>query len=312
MRDQIYDLCFWSVWASVNESEVVGVAFSVPVPPYTEEMLVAVVNERADGRAEAVDKHLQAAFQQVGVGSGDWPAWKSSRFAVAVGDQALAPGGPANEAQKLGLRVLWEGLRRPRRDVADAFHLINRAGKLALKHGPAIEAFFRLLKKLEHLFGMGHGRHVDRCVAAFLGQPQLACRSPAGHRKTGMHDSSSTAGEQSRRECDHSIHDRLGVSQHPLRPTVVGDGAGQASPTTPTDSGVASSPTDGGWGGCIPQVTSAACRNAFSNKSRISITTSSSGSGMRWTDVGHTPSHDCSNCMLKCATSLPLHWLWGW
>ena len=210
---------------------------------------MAVINEQADGRAEAVDKHLHAAFQLVGVGCGDWALWKSSRFAVTVGDQALAPGGPANKAQELGLRMLWEGLQRPRRDVADAFHLINRAGRLALKHGPAIETFSRMQKKLEHLFGLGHGRHVDRCVAAFLGQPQLTCRSPVGHRKTGMH-ASSIAGKQSRRACVHPICDRHGGSRRPLRST--------------NDSGGASSPTDGGWGGHVPQVTFAACRSAFS------------------------------------------------
>lgn len=178
-----------------QESEVVGVAFSVPEPPFTEEMLVAVVNERADGRARAIEEHLREAFR-IHCGHDDWTAWKSSRFAVTVGDQALAPGGPANKAQSLGLRLLWEGLQRPRRDVADAFHLINRAGKFALKEGAAIATFFAMLKKLEHLFGLGHGRHVDRCVAAFLGVPQLACRSPAGHRKTGR-ASSTVAVEES-------------------------------------------------------------------------------------------------------------------
>ena len=168
-----------------HPTKVVGVAFSIPEPPYTQDLLIAAVNEQADGRAAAIEQHLRQAFQIVSGRCDDWSEWKSSRFAVTVGDQALAPGGPANQTQQLGLRVLWDGMTRPPRDMADSFHLVNRAGKAALKQGPAIEAFFKFLKKLEQMFGLGHGRHVDRCVAAFLGQPHLACRSPAGHRKTG-------------------------------------------------------------------------------------------------------------------------------
>ena len=159
---------------------------------------MAVVNEPADGRARAIERHLREAFQILSGRCGDWLAWKSSRFAVTVGDQALAPGGPANQAQNLGLRILWDRLKRPRRDVADTFHLINRTGKVALKQGRSIETFFKLLKQLEHLFGLGHGRHVDRCVAASFGQPHLTCRSPAGHRKTGR-DGPATSNRRRRR-----------------------------------------------------------------------------------------------------------------
>ncbi len=160
---------------------VVGAGVSTPWWPYTASLLVACVNEMADGRASATEKHLKEAFERLGAGSFDH--WRSERFAVAVGDQALAPGGPAHFAHNLGLKLLWDGHRR-RRDVADLFHLINRAGKRALEQ-PAARALFSLLKSLEHCFGLGHGRHLDRSVAAFLGEAQLACKSPAGHRKTG-------------------------------------------------------------------------------------------------------------------------------
>ena len=33
--------------------------------------------------------------------------------------------------------------------------------------------------------GLGHGRPVDRCVAAFIGQVHLACTSLVGHRTAG-------------------------------------------------------------------------------------------------------------------------------
>ena len=161
---------------------VVGVAVSTPQWPYTASILVACVNEQADGRAPAVREHLKEAFDLLGAGSFD--KWRAGRFAVGVGDQALAPGGETHHSQNLGFKLLWDG-HRPRRDVADLFHLINRAGKKAFESSSMAMALFALLKKLECLFGLGHGRHIDRCVAAFLGQPHLACKSPAGHRKTG-------------------------------------------------------------------------------------------------------------------------------
>ncbi len=160
---------------------VVGAGVSTPWWPYTASLLVACVNEVADARASATEKHLTEAFERLGAGS--FHHWRSERFAVAVGDQALAPGGPAHFSQNLGLKLLWDG-HRSRRDVADLFHLINRAGKGALEQ-PAATALFSLLKSLEHCFGLGHGRHLDRSVAAFLGETPLACKSPAGHRKTG-------------------------------------------------------------------------------------------------------------------------------
>ncbi len=160
---------------------VVGAAVSTPWWPYTASLLIACVIEKADGRASATEKHLAEAFE--GLGCGSFDHWRSERFSVAIGDQALAPGGPAHTAQNLGLRLLWDG-HRCQRDVADLFHLINRAGKRALEQ-PAAQALFSLLKNLEHSFGLGHGRHLDRSVAAFLGETQLACKSPVGHRKTG-------------------------------------------------------------------------------------------------------------------------------
>ena len=70
---------------------VVGVAMSTPQWPYTASTLIACVNEQADGRAPAVRKHLEAAFDLLGAGSFD--KWLAERFSVSVGDQALAPGG---------------------------------------------------------------------------------------------------------------------------------------------------------------------------------------------------------------------------
>ena len=45
------------------------------------------------------------------------------------------------------------------------------------------EAALRL--RLEYLFGMGQGRHVDHCVAKYLGIKHRERKSVAGHRKLG-------------------------------------------------------------------------------------------------------------------------------
>ena len=69
---------------------VVGVAASTPWWPYTASILVACVDEQADGRALAILEHLKAAFNLLGAGTFD--NWLAERFSVGAGDQALAPG----------------------------------------------------------------------------------------------------------------------------------------------------------------------------------------------------------------------------
>ncbi len=161
---------------------VVGVTTSTPWPPYSTSLLVACLNERADGRAASVAAHLARAFE--GLHSGSFSQWRDQRIAVAVGDQALAPGGVENQSQRLGLRLMWEGTARCRRDVADVFHLINRAGNKACSQEP-FQQLASLLKDLEHVFGCGHGRYVDRSVSAFLHLQHWVCKTPCGTRKTG-------------------------------------------------------------------------------------------------------------------------------
>ena len=65
---------------------VVGLAASTPQWPYTASILVACVNERADGRALAILGHRKAGFDLFGAGSFD--KWLAQRFVVGVGDQA--------------------------------------------------------------------------------------------------------------------------------------------------------------------------------------------------------------------------------
>jgi hypothetical protein len=103
---------------------VVGVAVSTPFPPYSVSLLVACVNEEDDARAPAEVAHMQKAFDRLGAGT--FAEWRRHRFAVAVGDQGMSPGGCGNQSQELAMKLLWDG-QRSRRDVADLFHLLNRA-----------------------------------------------------------------------------------------------------------------------------------------------------------------------------------------
>ena len=162
-----------------DQALYIGLAYSIPTPPYTAVVLVDVVNEEADGRAAAAFKHLAAAFDRLGPGGLE--RWCRERFAVTVGDGALAPGG---SNKKLALNTLW-GQGRPRRDVVDMFHLVDRAGKKALRANAGMLLLCDVLRQLEFVFGLGHGRHVSRCVAAFLEEPNLACMTPCGTRRAG-------------------------------------------------------------------------------------------------------------------------------
>ena len=74
---------------------------------------------------------------------------------------------------------------RPIRDKVDDFHLINTAGKWALDSSALATQFLSLLKDLEHIFAIGHGRYIDRSVAAVLDIPYRVCKTPAGNRKMG-------------------------------------------------------------------------------------------------------------------------------
>ena len=161
---------------------VVGVAVSTPFPPYSVSLLVACVNEEDDARAPAEVAHLEKAFDRLGAGT--FAEWRRHRFAVAVGDQAMAPGGCANQSQELAMKLLWDG-QRSRRDVADLFHLLNRAMTQTLVKNLTAQKLFQLLKKLQGCFQLGQGRHVDRSVAAFWGQQQRCTKSTAGGRKGG-------------------------------------------------------------------------------------------------------------------------------
>ena len=162
---------------------VIGMNFSIPQEPYTASILVAIVNERADSRAPATLKSLEQGLAQLGPGSLE--SWLD-RVSVSVGDNALAVGGPeaAPQLRNGALRQLWSG-SRPIRDKVDDFHLINTAGKWALDSSALATQFLSLLKDLEHIFAIGHGRHIDRSVAAVLGIPYRVCKTPAGNRKMG-------------------------------------------------------------------------------------------------------------------------------
>ena len=115
-------------------------------------------------------------------------------MSVAVGDGALANGGEAGRAKNNALKFFTHrgrqceedgGASGPRRDIIDLFHLINTAGDHTLKRSHRAQKFFGLLKHLEHCFALGHGRYIDRSMAAFLGEPYRVCETQVGHRKMG-------------------------------------------------------------------------------------------------------------------------------
>lgn len=71
------------------------------------------------------------------------------------------------------------------RDTCDSFHLYVTAGKHALESSIYAQKLLWLWRRMEHFFALGQGRHMDRCVASFLGQKYLVCKTPAGNRNWG-------------------------------------------------------------------------------------------------------------------------------
>ncbi len=161
---------------------LVGMAFSISTPPYTVVLLIGCINEEGDARGPAVRDKLAKAFARLG--PLEFARWVHTRIAVSCGDGALVSGGPsAKHPSTHAMDDLWVGV--PNRALWDLFHRIDAAGSKALKQNQLATALFSVLKRLEQLFGLGQGRHVDRCVAAFLGVPYRVCKSPAGNRKAG-------------------------------------------------------------------------------------------------------------------------------
>jgi hypothetical protein len=106
-----------------------------------------------------------------------------ARLALCCGDGALVAGGPlAKHSSTSAMEKIWEQLRRPPRVCWDFFHLLDVAGKKAMRTEIAVQ-FNTLMKELERLFGLGQGRHIDRCVTSFLSVKFLVCKSPCGTRK---------------------------------------------------------------------------------------------------------------------------------
>ena len=126
---------------------------------------------------EAFKRLVEASGERIGVD-------KFLRsVSIACADGALASNGPAGRAQNNALGVWWRTRRgpdHPRREIIDLFHLVNTSGEKAFKSSSQVLSFFAMLKQLEHCLGIGHGRHIDRSVAAWLGETHRVCKSPAG------------------------------------------------------------------------------------------------------------------------------------
>ncbi len=156
-----------------------GLQFSIPEWPYTAALLTGIEHEEGDGRCDAQMARITAAFQRLG--PQPLAHWVATRFVTACGDGALVRGGP--KAKHSGTAVM-NALFCPHEDRAtwDDFHVYNTAGAKALDASPMAMQYCSLLRKLEHLFGLGQGRHLHRSVTAFLGQPHLRLAAMCGHR----------------------------------------------------------------------------------------------------------------------------------
>ena len=158
----------------------VGVTYSCATWPYTGTFLVGLENEGGDARASANVAKIKQAFNNAGM------SWQDvlPRLAIACGDGAFVKGGPAaKHSSTNALGFIWSPERTPR-VIWDCFHRVDAAGSAALHESRVLGAFFDLCKRMEHLIGLGQGRHLARCVANYLGEgAALSCKSPIGSRK---------------------------------------------------------------------------------------------------------------------------------
>ena len=113
--------------------------------------------------------------------------WVKERIATASGDGALVAGGErARHQSTKAMNALYAHDEfQEDRATWDDFHLYNAAGKVALEESDMATSYFKLLKRLEHLFGLGQGRRLHRAVAASLGQQHFRLAAMCGHRKMG-------------------------------------------------------------------------------------------------------------------------------
>ncbi len=173
----------------------IGIVISVPHPPWSLAILLDVVNEAGDGRSGAAVQHIRSAFHtrlQRG-----WRATLETRIAIAGGDGPMVPGGKDarhKSGQDAPLNSMWAQVpsRKPRW-MWDPFHLVDLAGSRPMKLEIA-EDFKLLVKLLDRMFGMGHGRHIDRAVTTSLatdadqnivtkGYKYKTCKSACGTRQ---------------------------------------------------------------------------------------------------------------------------------
>ena len=159
---------------------IIGIVASTKHAPYSHVYFIGSVNQEADERAEALAARFEDAVDKMGMPWGDL----KSRWACFCGDGAYVGGGPnaKHNGANAVFESMWDKMKRPRRCIWDLFHCIDKAGSNALRSALP-EDFLQLTKDLEHLFGLGQGRHLDRCIASYLGVKFLSCQTACGTRK---------------------------------------------------------------------------------------------------------------------------------
>jgi hypothetical protein len=161
---------------------LVAVIFSCPYPPYTRVELLDIINEGQDGSRAASILKLKAMVASFNIPWGDFIA----TLAAACGDGVYAGGGA--DARHRGPRCFeaadfWGGDSAPQRTLWDFFHCLDKALARAVAGSKRAVALNNLLRKLEHVFGMGQGRSIEHGTAEYLGTRVLSFKTPVRTRK---------------------------------------------------------------------------------------------------------------------------------
>ena len=104
--------------------------------------------------------------------------------------RTLVRGGPdARHPSIAVINMFWETVVRAKEDRTcwGDFHAFSAGGAPACDESPMMVTFTEVLKKMEHLFGLGHGRYTHRAAAAFAGEQHRARRGarPVGSLERG-------------------------------------------------------------------------------------------------------------------------------
>jgi len=164
---------------------VVAVNYSTSIYPYTDTMLLGLINEGDDGSVDASIAKIKQAARSMGLDATGF----LKRLSVACGDGVYAAGGEHAKQKTTAFDGLafWGELvsdaKQYYRSVWDFFHCFNKAIAATVRGSSRATALNVFLRDMECVFGLGQGRYLQRAVADCLDINCEAMKTPVASRQ---------------------------------------------------------------------------------------------------------------------------------